>query len=158
MSTQLDRDAVAEFIYHEARLADEHRYDEWEALWADDALYWLPVGSGDIDPETQVSYIYDNRARLASRIRQLKTGKRHSQAPQSALSRMIGNMCVAQVEDLIEVDATFQLVEARHDQQILWAGRVTYHLRETGDRYQLVRKKVVLVNGDQVLSNVSFLI
>ena len=24
--------------------ADEHDYDAWEALWTDDALYWVPAG------------------------------------------------------------------------------------------------------------------
>ena len=34
--------ALTAFIYLEARLADEARYDEWEALWADEARYWVP--------------------------------------------------------------------------------------------------------------------
>ena len=65
----LDRTQIEEFLFLEARLQDEHRYDEWEALWEDDALYWVPM-KDDADPERSVSYIYDNRARLASRIRQ----------------------------------------------------------------------------------------
>ena len=32
---------VVAFIYTEARLADESRYAEWEALWDDDAVYWV---------------------------------------------------------------------------------------------------------------------
>jgi 3-phenylpropionate/cinnamic acid dioxygenase small subunit len=33
---------IVDFIYREARLMDEHRYDEWLALWTDDAVYWVP--------------------------------------------------------------------------------------------------------------------
>jgi hypothetical protein len=57
--------ALVAFIYHEARLADEARYSEWEALWDSDATYWVPM-SPDADPETTVSYINDNRARIRS--------------------------------------------------------------------------------------------
>ncbi len=36
---------VEQFLYREARYADEHDYDAWEALWTDDALYWVPVAA-----------------------------------------------------------------------------------------------------------------
>jgi hypothetical protein len=54
----------------EARLADEARYSEWEALWGDDALYWVPMHPG-ADPELTLSYVYDNRARIRSRVAQI---------------------------------------------------------------------------------------
>jgi hypothetical protein len=75
--------ALVAFIYHEARLADEARYSEWEALWDDRATYWVPMAP-DADPETQVSYINDNRTRIRSRVAQLNTGVRHSQTPPSS--------------------------------------------------------------------------
>ena len=40
---------VEQFLFYEARLADEHRYEEWERLWTDDALYWVPANGDDID-------------------------------------------------------------------------------------------------------------
>ena len=70
---------IAAFLYLEARLADESRYAEWEALVTDDMHYWVPKGAADYDPTARLSYINDNRARLATRIRQLQTGLRHAQ-------------------------------------------------------------------------------
>ena len=37
----IERSAVESFLYREARLMDAHRYDEWLALWDDDATYWV---------------------------------------------------------------------------------------------------------------------
>ena len=34
---------IAEFLYAEAELLDERRYDEWLALLADDIRYWMPM-------------------------------------------------------------------------------------------------------------------
>ena len=34
---------VTEFLYREAELLDERRYDEWLALLADDLRYWMPM-------------------------------------------------------------------------------------------------------------------
>ena len=59
---------VEQFIYREARLRDEHRYDEWEALWTDDGVYWVPANGDDTDPTTQMSILFDNRPRIATRV------------------------------------------------------------------------------------------
>lgn len=152
-----DRAAVEQFLYREARLADEHRYDEWEALWTDDALYWVPIGD-DPDPESQVSYIYDNRARLSSRIRQLKTGRRHSQAPQSRLRRVISNIEVEDRGDELTVTSNFVLVEARRGVLTTWAGQAVHRLRRAGEDFRIAGKTVRLVNSGDPIPNLAFLI
>ena len=63
-----DRQQVEQFLYYEAQIMDEHRYDEWLALWSDDALYWVPAGRDNIDPKREISLIYDDRVRLETRI------------------------------------------------------------------------------------------
>ena len=84
--------AVEQFVYREARLCDEQRYDEWEALWTDDGVYWVPANGDDTDPTTQMSILFDNRSRIATRINQLQTGKRHAQSPPSRLCRIVSNV------------------------------------------------------------------
>ena len=37
------REAVEDFLYHEAELLDERRYRDWLELFADDAVYWMPA-------------------------------------------------------------------------------------------------------------------
>jgi 3-phenylpropionate/cinnamic acid dioxygenase small subunit len=76
---------VEQFIYREARQQDEHRYAEWESLWTDDGVYWVPANGDDIDPEQQMSIIYDNRSRIGLRVRQLLSGRHYSQEPRSRL-------------------------------------------------------------------------
>ena len=88
---------IEAFVHREARLADESRYGEWEALVTDDVHYWVPAGPADGDPADQVSYVNDNRARLATRIRQLQSGKRHAQSPPSPMRRIVSNIEVLDV-------------------------------------------------------------
>ena len=65
MISEADRQAVTEFLYREARLADEARYAEWLALWTDDGVYWVPATTDPAaDPDKHLSHIYDNRGRL----------------------------------------------------------------------------------------------
>jgi 3-phenylpropionate/cinnamic acid dioxygenase small subunit len=158
-ATELDVRQIEQFIYAEAEYADRHDYDSWEALWTDDAIYWVPAGGEDIDPLTQMSVAYDNRSRISTRLKQLRTGKRYSQSPPSHLCRTVSNVRVlGQEGDDVVVAAKFVLVESRERGMQLWAGRVTYKLRVVDGEIRLAYKKIVLVNNDQPLPTMSFLI
>jgi len=152
---------VEQFIYREARLADEHDYDGWEALWTDDAIYWVPArtSGGDPDPTQHVSILYDNRSRIRTRIKQLKTGKRHAQTPQSNLRRLVTNVeLLGQDRDDLVVGANFLVAESRERGTTLWAGRYEYRLRRTEEGLQMAGKKVMLVDNDRPLYTLAFLI
>ena len=149
---------IAAFLHLEARLADENDYDAWEALWTDDALYWVPAGE-PADPMTQMQVIYDNRSRIATRIAQLKTGKRYTQAPPSRMRRLISNIeTVGQDGPDAVVEANFLLVEGRERGNVMWAGRTTYRLRPMDGQIKLAYKKVSLVNSADPLPSLGFLI
>lgn len=163
MSAALDVDllrAVEQFVYREARLADELDYDAWEALWTDDAVYWVPAGADDIDPTRQMSVIYDNRARIATRVRQLKTGKRHAQTPPSRLRRLVSNVELLDGDDDgdVGVGANFVVYESRERGVMTWAGRTEYRLRPTDDGLRMASKKVMLIDNDRPLWTLAFLI
>lgn len=148
-----------QFVYREARYQDEHSYDAWEALWTDDAIYWVPAGGEDPDPTKQVSIIYDNRSRIGLRVKQLHTGKRHAQEPRSRLRRVISNVEILGSEgDDVLVGANFIVFESRERGTHLWAGRSEYLLRRVADELKMARKKVVLVDNDQPLHTLAFLI
>jgi 3-phenylpropionate/cinnamic acid dioxygenase small subunit len=151
---------VEQFVYREARYADELRYDEWEALWDDDAIYWVPAGADDIDPTTQMSVIFDNRSRISTRIKQLKTGKRHAQNPASKLRHLITNVELIGVNgDEVQAAGNVLVYESRERGVTLWAGRTEWTLRrdEDGD-FRIARKKVSLCNNDRPLNTMAFLI
>jgi benzoate/toluate 1,2-dioxygenase subunit beta len=159
-----DHHQVEQFLFREARLADEGDYDAWEALWTDDALYWVPIGGEGDDPQQQMSVIYDNRNRISTRLKQLRTGKRYAQAPPSNLRRMLSNIeflggRTNPDDDVdLEVAANFLVIESRSRGTRLWGGRTTYRLRRRGNDLRLAYKKVVLVDNDQPLPTLGFLI
>jgi 3-phenylpropionate/cinnamic acid dioxygenase small subunit len=158
-STGTDLRELEQFIYREARLADEHEYDSWEALWTDDALYWVPAAGSLADPEHHVSVIYDNRRRISTRLQQLRTGKRYAQAPASNLRRIISNVeMLSAADDESTVGANFVLYESKSRGIETWAGRVTYVLRRIDGELRLARKTVVLVNCAEALPTLGFLI
>ena len=161
MTTSISTDIreLEQFIYREARFADEHEYDSWEALWTDDALYWVPAAGSLADPEHHVSVIYDNRRRISTRLQQLRTGKRYAQAPASNLRRIISNIEILSFDGQEStVGANFVLYESKSRGIETWAGRVTYVLRRVDGELKLARKTVLLVNYAEALPNLGFLI
>ena len=150
---------VTQFIYREARLQDEHRYDDWESLWTDDGVYWVPANGEGGDPEQVMSIIYDNRSRIALRIRQFHTGKRFSQTPRSRLRRLVSNIEVLTDDgDELKVACNMMIFETQTRGDVLWATRTEYTLRRVGGELRMALKKVQLVNNGEALYSMAFLI
>ena len=163
MVSDAEYQAVIEFLYREARLADEARYAEWHALWTEDAIYWVPATADPSpDPDAQLSHIYDNRARLDTRIKLLQTGHRYSQEPASRMRRLISNIEVERGDNgELVVASNFVLAElaVQASRELnWWVGRATHRLRRVDGALRMCRKTVVLVNAAEPLPNLSFLI
>ena len=161
LGSETSREQVERFLYLEARLADEHRYDDWEALWTDDGTYWIPANGDDIDTSRQISYINDNRARISTRIKQLKTNERHSQVPPSRMRRLISNIEIQEQDGELLVGSNFILMEHRKRGMTTWSGRTIHRLRPDEDSpagLGLAHKKVMLVNNYDDIPTMSFLI
>jgi 3-phenylpropionate/cinnamic acid dioxygenase small subunit len=154
---------VEQFLFREARFADEQRYDDWEALWADEAIYWVPAGGDNIDPTTTMSVIFDNRSRIGTRVKQLNTGKRHAQTPVSRLRHLLTNIELLELDgdadpEEIAVGANVVVYESRERGVTQWAGRTEWKLRRTEDGLRIAFKKVMLVDNDRPLNTLAFLI
>ena len=150
---------IEQFLYREARYKDEHQYEKWEALWTDDGIYWVPANGDSIDPEREMSIIYDNRSRISLRIRQLLTGKRHTQEPQSHLRRLVSNVeLISEDKDGLRVCANTIVFETNQRGDTLWGARLEYVLRRADGDFRIAYKKVMLVNNSKAIYTMSFLI
>ena len=67
---------MPEFLLDEADLLDARRLDEWTGLFADDAVYWLPMDPDQVAPGDGLNIIYDDRPRLLDRVSRLTAGWR----------------------------------------------------------------------------------
>jgi len=163
MVSDADYRAAVDFLYREARLADEARYAEWLALWTDDGVYWVPATTDPgADPERHLSHVYDNRARLETRVKMLLSGYRYSQEPASLMRRLVSNVEVAAADGgELAVESNFLLgelaIQAKHEMH-WWVGRARHRLRRVDGAWRMSRKTVVLVNAAEPLPNLAFLL
>jgi 3-phenylpropionate/cinnamic acid dioxygenase small subunit len=149
---------VERFLFQEARLMDEHRYDEWLALWLiEGAVYWIPANADNIDPALNVSIVYDRGGQLRNRIRRLKeTQWLKERAPR--LKRIVGNIVIVKEErGELAVNSTFMLAELHRGVQTLWAGGSLHYLSVGSESFRIRSKKVTLLNNNEPLPNMLFL-
>ena len=151
--------AIEQFLYREARLMDEGKYREWLSLWTDDAIYWVPCSDDDTDPRRDVSLIYDNRERLVQRVDRLLSGTVLALDPRPLMRRVVSNIEIeADAGSDATVASNFILAHARWDTQQIWAGRSLHRLRRDGATFKIVFKKVMLVNAEQEIPLLQFIV
>ena len=154
------KEDVEAFLYREARLADENRYDEWTALWTDDAIYWVPANLDDYDPREHISLIYDDRERLQDRVDRLKSGAAWSQEPRSRVRRVVSNIEIEPPNEKGEIttSSNFVLGDLRRGVQAVYFARQIHRLRPTPQGLRLAYKKVMLLNNNEPIHNLSFIV
>jgi benzoate/toluate 1,2-dioxygenase beta subunit len=143
-----------QFLYHEAQLLDSQRYEEWLALFTEDATYWVPLERDQKDPQQTSSLIYDDRTLLELRVRQFRHPRAHARAPLPRTVHQVGNVVV----DGDVVRSTLTVVEFRNDRQRLWGALVEHRLRRDGATYRIARKRVDLVNSEGELEGIAILL
>lgn len=145
----IDVSECERFLIHEARLLDEARFDEWLALFAPDAWYWVPAEPGQSSPRDTISLIYDDRRLLETRVRRLASPRIYSQEPRSRTSRIIANITVEEsAADACTVRSKFQLLEYRRETQRMFGGTCLHRLARAANGIQIAWKRVDLVNCD----------
>jgi len=152
------RITVDEFLYHEARLLDEGRLEDWLALFTEDATYWLPLERGQTDPIETSSLVYDDRTLLELRVKQARHPRAHARLPLARTVHQIGNISIINEEqNQITVSSTLVLIEFRSEKQRTWGALVEHHLRPQGDGFRIAHKRVELANSEGELDGIAIL-
>src|ERR1700719_423953 len=94
---------IEEFLYREADLLDERRYEDWLALIAEDVRYWMPmrrnVKVGEAEREftragQDINWFDEGKETLTRRVKQILTGIHWVEEPVSRISHLVSNVQV----------------------------------------------------------------
>ena len=151
-------ESVQAFLFHENRLLDENRYEEWVDLFADDGIYWIPSNEFDIDPKTHVCVVYADKSRLREVVVRARSGTFWAQEPPSRTSRLIGNICIEERLPDCRVRSKLIVVELRRGRQRQFAGTCRYRLQRSSGDWKIREKLVELINNDEPLDNFTFMV
>ena len=148
----MDHATLCAFLYREARLLDDRRWDEWLACYAGDVEFWMPSWTDDdelvTDPQSQISLIYyANRQGLEDRVYRLKTERSSASMPEPRTCHMIANVeIVGQRAGAVDVRYNWHMLSHRFKATSQFFGTTFVTLDLTGESPVIARKKVVLKN------------
>ena len=159
------KDEVEQFVYHEADLMDQRRYEDWVDLMADDVHYFMPIrknvkfGEWDTensDPASEISWFDEGKGVLLGRVRQLVTGVHWAEEPVSRIRHIISNVRVLDVQgDLITTSDNFFVWHNRLLEEVnLFAGHRTNVLRRDPETGFKVVKREILLDQNVLLAKV----
>ena len=156
-----DEDLI-DFVYDEAAMLDEHRFDDWLELFTEDGFYWMPLAPDQRDARLHASLLYEDRLLLKVRIERLNGLRTFSQQPASRCHHLIQRPKVLERDDQqgrYVVHSAWHYVEWRMDVQTLFAGWSRHELvRDAEGRLRIRLKRVQLLNCDGVLGNIQLFI
>lgn len=156
----VSHDSIIDFIYNEARMLDEGRYDEWLALWLPDGHYWMPLDYQQSDPHLVTSLLYEDLFMLKLRVERLNGARTFSQKPKSRCHHVIQRPFVDQFDQeqgLFITNTSMHYVETRQDDQFLLALTATHELRLEHEQLRIANKRVDLLNSDAAFGNIQLL-
>lgn len=163
----ITREEAETLLYRECRMLDELRYEEWLTLFTDDGLYWLPIVNGEPeDAPKLISILFDDTQRRSERVYRTLHTPVLDQAPRSRTVHLVTNVEVLESEGGPRVLCNMLVTELRpggpqqaglNKTRILPA-RCEYRLRRVDGDWRITLKKVLLLEADQPLYNLAFLI
>jgi 3-phenylpropionate/cinnamic acid dioxygenase small subunit len=156
----LVRQEVEDFLYQEAELLDERRYEEWLALFTDDTHYWMPlrrnVPRGEPEREftragLDVNWFDEGKDTLTRRVRQILTGVHWAEEPPSRTCHIVANVQILHAggdpaaPDEVGVKSRFVVYRNRVETETdLLVGKREDLLRRVGGSWRIARRKIVL--------------
>jgi len=167
----LERQA-ANFLYHEAELLDERRYEEWLDLLADDVRYWMPmrrnVKFGELEREftregQDVNWFDEGKETLTRRVQQILTGVHWAEEPLSRICHMVSNVQLLGVEPSmpepseVTVKSRFLIYRNRVETETdILVGKREDVLRRVDGQWKISRRKIVLDQSVLLSKNLTF--
>jgi 3-phenylpropionate/cinnamic acid dioxygenase small subunit len=154
---EVSAEALAEFVYQEARLIDEKRLDEWYELFTDDALYWMPLTRNQPAGDLHTSLFYEDKLLLQVRIERLKRPASFSQHVPSFCQHVLQRPRVESRGtggDPHVVRTPFVYLESQRDAQIVLGGVAWHHVVQVQGALRIRMKKVELLNCDAALPSI----
>ena len=168
---------VAEFLYREAEILDERRYEEWLALLADDIRYWMPmrrnVKFGEDEREftregTDIAWFDEGKDTLTRRVRQIQTGIHWAEEPQSRIAHLVSNVQIVEASPSVSepqevaVKCRFLIYRNRVETETdLLVGKREDRLRQVANgqgvnHWQIARRTIILDQNVLLSKNLTF--
>lgn len=145
---------IEQFLYTEAELLDDQKFEEWLTLFTDDCSYKMPIRETSpdnpsglpADDAITVCHFDDNKAGLTMRYFRLTSESAHSEIPPSRTRRMVSNVRVSPGQGgELDVRSNLILFQSRREgADSTFVGERRDRLRRVDGEWRIARRIIVL--------------
>ena len=161
----MTREQAEATLILEARLLDTRRLDEWLTMFTDDGIYWVPLDD-EAPPGSVAAIVHDTPLRREERVYHLLHDDYPAQSPPSRTVHFVSNVEVVSEDEGYLVRSNQIIYEMRTgDYSQVGIGEIRPIVAQVEHKFQPVeneflisRKKVLLINRDGWLGNMTFLL
>lgn len=158
MNLQLLQEVTA-FIWQEGDMLDHGEYDTWLNLWADQGTYIIPIDPRAEDFENTLNYAYDDHHMRELRVKRLTGGESISTSPAPRTVRSVSRFRVLFADaGHVTVRCAQNVREFRKDALKHYTADVVYELLHSGDSFKIQRKLIRLINSDDALAGIGYIL
>lgn len=153
----MDTTTAEQFLFREARLLDRGAFRQWQQLFADDFVYWVPANDPDADPAENCSIIYNGPQELEDRLGRLESSHFWVGDPPLKTLHVISNVTVENggAEALVESNLVLYIYrenDQRRDVPMdIVPAACEHRLALGGDAPRITYKKVALLSCDGIV-------
>ncbi|TNM37493.1 hypothetical protein FHP29_16895 [Nocardioides albidus] len=150
-----------ELVWREATLLDAKDYHAWEALYADDGIYVVPIDRDADSFDDRLNMVYDDARMRSMRVVRMTEGFAIAAVDAATTVRTVSRFVPTTVtDDEVSLKAAQILVAFKRGRHDFWAGDVDYVVRLGADAGadRLVRKVVRLIDAEGAVPAAGFLL
>jgi 3-phenylpropionate/cinnamic acid dioxygenase small subunit len=148
VSAKAQHDAE-QFLYRQAALLDEKKWQDWIDLFTADGVYWMPPEPAHTTWDGMPAIFAEDRNLMAVRMGRVLHPDAWSQKPLWGTNHVVSNVIVdkaARNGDLV-VRSRFHMLEMRRDDIRHFAGQYTHHLKKVKGGYRIKLQRVDMTNA-----------
>lgn len=152
--------SAAEFIWWEADLLDRHDYKPWLAAWTADGRYVIPIERAEDESHaTRLNIAYDDSQMRVARVKRLRSGFAMSSAPAARTARTLSRFVrTRDTAEGLEIRCAQHIIEHKFERTRMLAADIVYRLVRTDHGIALDYKEVRLINSDEPLWGIGYLL
>ncbi|MGC7098176.1 aromatic-ring-hydroxylating dioxygenase subunit beta [Amycolatopsis lurida] len=148
-----------DLIWREAALLDRGEYSAWNALYAEDGFYVIPIDPDTDDFAGTLNMVYDDARMRQMRVNRMTEGYAIAAVDAARTVRTVSGFVPESVSDEDIVLRSAQvLIAYKRGSHDIWAADVTHRVRLSPDGDRIVLKVVRLVNSEDTVSAAGFLL
>lgn len=150
---------VTAFIWQEGDMLDHGEYDTWLNLWTAKGSYIIPIDPKETDYENTLNYAYDDHHMRNLRVQRLVGGESISTSPQPRTVRTISRFRILADDGVnVTVRAAQNIREFRKESLKHYSADLTYTLVRAEGGFRIQRKVIKLINSDDALAGIGYIL